>query len=147
MNDLNQEFYMRRAIELARKSPNAPFGAVIADPESKQILAGGWNRASENPTWHGEIDAINDLFSKNLNWKPENLVLFTTAEPCPMCQGAIVWSRIGTVVFGTSIKTLAALGWKQINISSEVIVQQTPFSRCSLIGGVLESECDQLFKI
>jgi hypothetical protein len=61
MSDLNHEHYMRRAIELAANMPDQPFAAVIVDRSSGQIVAEGWNKSSINPTWHGEIDAINRL--------------------------------------------------------------------------------------
>ena len=71
--------------------------------------------------------------------------LYTTAEPCCMCQGAILWAGIPEVVFGTSISTLQRLGWHQIDIPAEEVVRRTPFAECALIGGVLEHECDELF--
>ena len=63
-----------------------------------------------------------------------------------MCQGAILWAGIPEVVFGTSIRTLKQLGWKQIDIPAEEVTRRTPFAQCRLIGGVLEAECDQLFR-
>jgi len=63
-----------------------------------------------------------------------------------MCQGAIHWTGIETVVFGASIRFLQQLGWKQIDILSHEIAQRTPFSKCTLIGGILEDECNSLFE-
>jgi tRNA(adenine34) deaminase len=63
-----------------------------------------------------------------------------------MCQGAILWACIPEVVFGTSIQTLQRLGWKQIDIRAEKVARRTPFRRCTLIGGVLERDCDALFQ-
>src|SRR5437773_1325994 len=102
MSDVRHERFMRRAIELAAKVPDLPFGAVIVDRECGEIVAEGWNKSSLNPTWHGEIDAINQLATAHAEMDRNRLVLYTTAEPCPMCQGAILWSGIETVVFGTS---------------------------------------------
>jgi tRNA(Arg) A34 adenosine deaminase TadA len=59
MND--HESYMRRAIELAANVPDFPSGALIVDRNSGKILSEGWNKSSINPTFHGEIDAINQL--------------------------------------------------------------------------------------
>lgn len=50
---------MRRAIQVAQRNPEAPFGALLVDAKTEQIVAEGVNRGSENPTWHGEIDVIN----------------------------------------------------------------------------------------
>ena len=104
MND--HEHYMRRAIELAANVPEFPFGALIVHRDSGEILAEGWNKSSTNPKFHGEIDAINQLVLNNPGISRDQLVLYTTAEPCPMCQGAILWTGIEMVVFGTSIRSL-----------------------------------------
>jgi tRNA(Arg) A34 adenosine deaminase TadA len=143
---LPHEHYMRRAIELARTVPHLPFGAVVVDGQSGAVVAEGWNRSAVNPLLHGEIDAINHLAGARpgADWTP--LVLYTTAEPCPMCQSAILWAGIGTVVYGTSIRFLQSRGWWQIDILSEEVVRRTPFRKCLLIGGVLEPECNALFE-
>lgn len=144
MND--HERYMRRAIALADNVPDLPFGAVIVDGDNDTILAEGWNKTSLNPMWHGEVDAINRLASSGLGVEGKSLVLYTTAEPCPMCQGAILWSGIEKVVFGTSIRTLQGMGWRQIDILAEEVVRRSPAWNCTLIGGVLERDCDALFQ-
>ncbi len=61
MKELDHELYMRRAIELAGNVPEHPFGTVIVDRDTGKIVAEGWNKSRLNPTWHGEIDAINQL--------------------------------------------------------------------------------------
>jgi tRNA(adenine34) deaminase len=144
MND--HERYMQRAIELATNVPDLPFGALIVDGDSGKVLSEGWNKTSINPTWHGEIDAINGLAVSGVGIEGKNLVLYTTAEPCPMCQGAALWSGIETVVFGTSIRSLQQMGWRQIDILAEEVIRRSPAWNCKLIGGVLEHECDGLFQ-
>jgi tRNA(Arg) A34 adenosine deaminase TadA len=146
MSDMQtHERHMRRALELARKAERYPFGAVIVDPAGDRVLAEGWNRSPENPTWHGEIDAINRCAAAHpgLDWT--GLTLYTTAEPCPMCQSAIAWAGIGTVVYGTSIRYLQEQGWWQIDIPAAEVARRTPFRRCTLIGGVREAECNALY--
>lgn len=143
MND--HELYMRRAIELAGNVPDFPFGALIVDRDSGKILSEGWNKSSINPTFHGEIDAINQLVLSNPGIDAKKLVLYTTAEPCPMCQGAILWIGIEMVVFGTSIRSLQKMGWRQIDILAEEVVRRSPAWKCTITGGVLEQECDALF--
>jgi len=140
------EPYMRRAIEIARRSPAAPFGALLVDRRSGRVVSEGVNRWQENPTWHGEIDAINRCAAENARVVWSDLRLYTTAEPCCMCQGAILWAGIPEVVFGTSIRTLQRLGWKQIDVPAEEVARRTPFRRCTLTGGVLEHDCDALFQ-
>lgn len=143
---LPHEHYMRRAIELGKQVPRFPFGAVIADGASGKVVAEGWNRGRENPIWHGEIDALNQLAAGGWSGDRQGLALYTTAEPCPMCQSAILWASLGLVVFGTSIRTLQQLGWNQIDILSSEVASRAPFSECQIIGGVLATECDPLFQ-
>lgn len=145
MHELENERFMRLAIELARKVPELPFGAVIVDTQSGAIIAEGWNRSATKPIWHGEIVALDDLFHSGRSYEGRDLALYTTAEPCPMCMGAILWSGIETVVFGTTIEFLVDIGWKQLQISSREIVNRSPEWQCKVIGGVLGSECDELF--
>lgn len=145
MNDASHEHFMRRAIELAANVPHLPFGAAIVDQDRQEIIAEGWNRSSINPTWHGEIDALNHLAQLPTTIPGSRLALYTTAEPCPMCQGAILWSGIGTVVFGTSIRFLQSQGWRQIDIQAEEVIRRSPTWNCTLIGGILETECNEMF--
>jgi tRNA(Arg) A34 adenosine deaminase TadA len=76
------------------------------------LLSSSWNKSAINPTFHGEIDAINQLVLYNPGIDGNKLVLYTTAEPSPMCQGAILWTGIEMVVFGTSIRSLQKMGWR-----------------------------------
>ncbi|MBM3979915.1 MAG: nucleoside deaminase [Planctomycetes bacterium] len=145
MSELDHESYMRRAIALAARVPDRPFAAIVVDRSTGEVVAEGWNRSDENPTWHGEIDALNRLVASATDIDFARLVLYTTAEPCPMCQGAILWAGIGAVVFGSSIRFLADTGWLQIDIQAEEVVRRSPGWRCTVLGGVLESECNELF--
>lgn len=143
--DLDHARYMLLAIEQAKKVPNVPFGAVIVDVRSGAVLAEGYNRSKENPTFHGEMDAINRLAAQHSAPDWPSLVLYTTAEPCPMCQSAIEWAGIGMVVYGSSIPFLKELGWGQIDIRAEEVIQRTSFRKTALLGGVRAEECNQLF--
>ena len=140
------ERFMREAISIAKTKPSAPFGALLVDCASEEIVAPGVNRSHQNPVWHGEIDAINHCAHKlpSVDWS--RLRLYTTAEPCCMCQSAALWAGIREIVFGTSIADLQRMGWKQIDIKSDEVVRRTPFATCRILGGVLQRECDRLFK-
>jgi len=87
MSDYDYERCLRRAIELTADCPDLPFGAVIVHRLTSRVVAEGWNRTHENPTWHGEFDGINQLMAVLPALDPTELILYTTAEPCPMCQG------------------------------------------------------------
>ncbi|QDU95326.1 nucleoside deaminase [Lignipirellula cremea] len=140
------DYYMQKAIQAARNNKVHPFGAVIVDRRDGQIVADGFNRSSLNPTWHGEIDAINRCATEHRpgDWSP--LSLYTTAEPCPMCQSAILWSGIGEVYFGVDIARLQELGWRQIEIPAAEVVARFPQGACLVEGGILREECDALFR-
>ncbi len=141
----DDEQYMRRAIRLASNVPKYPFAAVLVD-QQKQVVTEGWNRSVNNPTWHGEMDAINKCAASNPKIDWTKLTLYTTAEPCAMCQGAVAWSGISRVVFGSSIPFLKSLNWWAIDIRAEELSRLAAFRQCKVVGGVLEEECNKLFQ-
>ena len=136
---------MRRAISLAGNNQKYPFAALLVDQE-KGIVAEGWNRSVHNPTWHGEMDAINKCAASNPKIDWTRLTLYTTAEPCAMCQGAVAWAGIKRVVFGSSIPFLKSLNWWAIDIRAEELARLAAFRECAVVGGVLEEECNKLFR-
>lgn len=143
-HQVDHEEYMRRAIKLALSNPLAPFGALLVDREQEHVVAKGLNQVKRNPLLHGEIDAINQYAERGeKRWS--HLRLYTTAEPCCMCQAAVIWAGIPEVIYGTSIATLAELGWKQFDLTSRDVSRKAPFARCSIVGGILALECDRLF--
>lgn len=137
---------MRRAIEIAHGNPGAPFGCVILDRASGEIVAEGLNDAEKSPVLHGETDAVIRLFEQKPGVDTSHFVLYTTAEPCPMCSGAILWSGIPQVVYGTSIETLKKLGLPHIDLSCEKISECASFKGFVATGGVMEKDCDDLFE-
>lgn len=143
---MSRDDYMRLAIAMAQNVPQYPFGAVIVRRSTCEVLAQGFNRSSLNPTFHGEIDVINRCAADHVPLDWTELDLYTTAEPCPMCQSAIEWAGIGTVYFGTSIPFLQSHGWNQIDIRAAEISRRTPFRNTTIVGGILESECNALFE-
>lgn len=137
---------MRKAIEQALKVPEFPFGAIMVRRATGVIIAEGYNQSSLNPTFHGEMVAINrcaELYRPE-DWSEYDL--YTTAEPCPMCQSAIEWAGIATVFYGTSMIFLQQQQWRQITIRAEEVIAQTSFRRTRIIGGILETECNALFE-
>jgi tRNA(Arg) A34 adenosine deaminase TadA len=142
----DDETYMRRAIRLAGNNPKYPFAAVLVD-EEKRVVGEGWNRSSHNPTWHGEMDAINKCAAAHPGIDWTRLTLYTTAEPCAMCQGAVAWAGIKRVVFGSSIPFLKSVDVWAIDIRAEELARLAAFRKCMVVGGVLEEECNKLFRV
>lgn len=100
---MDDEKYMRRALELARKAASedeTPIGAVIVYQD--QIIGEGYNRRNQtgNPLCHAEIEAIHQAAGYLKDWRLEECTMYVTLEPCPMCAGAIVQARIPRVVLG-----------------------------------------------
>ena len=139
------ETSMRQAIAAAKRNPRAPFGAVIARASDGEVLAEGVNSSAQDPILHGEIAAIEDYVRRHGNRDWQTTILYTTAEPCPMCMSAIVWAGIGGVVFGTSIDGLKRAGFDQIDITSAAVAGASTFWHGQIRGGVLASETDKLF--
>ena len=142
----DDEKYITRAIRLAANVPKYPFGALLVDQQKGVVVAEGWNRSVHNPTWHGEMDAINKCAASRPGIDWTKLTLYTTAEPCAMCQGAVAWTGISRVVFGSSIPFLKTLNWWAIDIRAEELSRLSSFRKCTVVGGVLEDECNKLFR-
>ncbi|KMO41356.1 dCMP deaminase [Methylobacterium variabile] len=99
--------FMTRAIELSEKtslieSAGGVFGSVIV--QDGKILAEGANRvvAENDPTWHGEIEAIRKACKAQGSFKLRDATLYTSAEPCPMCMAAAYWAGIKTIYYAST---------------------------------------------
>lgn len=137
--------YMEKLIHRAKYNPEQPYAAMIIDSHTGEILSIGLNMTNHNPTYHAEMVAIEECIQNHsdIDWK--NTVLITTAEPCPMCMSAVVWTGIPKVVYGTSIQKLEQLGRRQINISAKEVADHSPANKIQIIGGVLHQKTDQLY--
>jgi len=139
------EKYMAMAIDLAEAGPG-PFGTVIVDPQADKVMCTGVNQHKVSPILHGEIVAINNCakIEPTVDWR--RLDLYTSAEPCPMCQSAIVWAGVSRVIYGTSIDELARFGIRQIRLDSPTVSAAASFYSGSIIAGVLKSRSDTLYR-
>lgn len=113
MTEQDQKF-MQYALTLADKAAamgEIPVGAVLVD-EQGNILAEGWNQSItlSDPTAHAEIIALRQAGQKIQNYRLLNTTLYVTLEPCPMCAGAILHSRIKRLVFGAMDYKTGAIG-------------------------------------
>ena len=108
--------YMKIAIDEARTGINAhhggPFGCVIV--RNGEIVGRGHNEVikQNDPTCHGEMMAIRDACKKLGTHDLTSCELYTTAEPCPMCRGAILWANIRKVYYGCNISDTDKIGFR-----------------------------------
>lgn len=141
---MSDEYYMALAIEQAKaaaKIDDVPVGAVIAYGGWGVIAAAHNTRElHKNPVAHAEMTAINEAAMSMGGWRLLGCTLYVTLEPCPMCAGAIVNSRIDRVVFGAYDPKAGALG--TVYNLAEGKLNHVPEVR----GGVFEEECAALLR-
>ena len=103
---------LKEAYEGITKGDGGPFGSVIV--KDGQIIGRGHNRLLKNsdPTCHGEMEAIRDACSKLKTHDLSGAILYTTAEPCPMCLGGILWANIKKVYYGCTIADTDKIGFR-----------------------------------
>lgn len=119
---MSRNRYMQYALELAREAYEAgevPVGCVIADSEGN-IIGRGRNRREEikDATSHAELEAIRSACAAHGDWRLDGCTIYVTLEPCPMCAGGIINSRIPTVVFGAKDDNTGSCG-SVINLFEE----------------------------
>ena len=141
---MEREEYMALALALAREAAEAgevPVGCVIADGEGR-VIGRGRNRREESgdATAHAEVEAIRQACAAIGNWRLEKCSIYVTLEPCPMCTGAIINSRIPTVVFGAREALSGSCG-SVIDLFSENYGH-----RPAVYGGVLAEDCAALLR-
>lgn len=141
---MTDEQFMKRAIELAKKAEaddEVPIGALIVDNRTEEVIATGWNQreTSQLATSHAEMMAIERANQRLGSWRLEDCTLFVTLEPCPMCAGAIVQSRLPRVVFGASDPKAGCAG-TLMNLLEEPRFNH----QVDVKAGILKEECSQL---
>ena len=129
----------REAAQQAAEKGDIPVGAVIIDDRGKIIaIAGNAKEQKCDPTAHAEILAIQQASKVKQNWHLKDCTLYVTLEPCPMCAGAIVHSRIKLLIYGADDPKTGAIQ----------TVLNIPYSaasnhRLAVLAGIGESECRQ----
>ena len=138
------EKYMKEAVRQAKKAyaiGEAPIGCVIVHED--KIIARGYNRRTidKNTLAHAELAAITKASRKLGDWRLEGCTMYVTLEPCQMCSGAIIQSRMDRVVIGC-MNPKAGCAGSVLNL-----LQMPEFNhQAELATGVLEEECSQLMK-
>lgn len=141
---MNDEYFMKEALKEAKKAYKkleVPVGAVIVKDD--KIIARAYNKKEEknSPIMHAEIIAIEKACKKLNNWRLTGCRMYVTLEPCPMCAGAIINSRIDKIYIGTQDPKTGACGSK-INL-----LQECKFdTSVEIENGVLQEECQNILK-
>ncbi|HCB92228.1 MAG TPA: tRNA-specific adenosine deaminase [Selenomonas sp.] len=139
------EHYMALALEEAQKAYDKgeiPIGAVLVD-ESGTVVSRGHNMREtwQDATAHAEIIAIREACRLLNRWRLSGLTLFVTIEPCPMCAGALVMSRVDRVVYG-SADSKAGASESLFNVTSNPALNH----QLQVTAGVLQDECSDIMK-
>ena len=134
---MNEEF-MKKALDLAQQAAQdgeVPVGCVITDAGGN-IIGRGRNRreASKSALAHAELDAIAEACASCGDWRLDGCSLYVTLEPCAMCAGAIIHSRIARVFYGAKEPVSGACG-SVLNMFMEFP------NTTQVVGSVLEKEC------
>ncbi len=138
-----REEYMRRALELAGQAADegeAPVGCVIV--REGAVIAEGYNRreTDKDALAHAELIAISKACRRLGSWRLDGCELYVTLEPCPMCAGAVINSRVSHVIFGAADPKAGSCG-SVLNLFDHRY-NHTPL----LTGGVLAEEASALLR-
>lgn len=127
---------------LAGESGDLPIGAVVLGP-SGAIVARGRNarEATGDPTAHAEVIALRRAAEALSAWRLDDCTLVVTLEPCPMCAGAAVMARVGTVAFGAWNEEYGAAGSRW-----DLLRDRRLHHRSEVIGGILADECGAIVR-
>ncbi len=142
---MDDNFYMNEALKEAQKAFEAgevPVGAVIVRKRDRKIVGRGHNRreTDKNPLSHAEIAAIYQAAETLGGWRLIDCELYVTLEPCPMCCGAVINSRLERVVYGAD-------DYKAGSVSSVQSMFELPYNhKPKVTAGVMESECSGILK-
>jgi len=140
---VDYKFIMQAALSLAKVAADkgdVPVGAIVVN-EAGEILGTGQNlrEQSNDPTAHAEIIAIRQAAEKIGSWRLDDLTLVVTLEPCAMCAGAILQSRIKRLVFGAWDEKAGAVGSVM-----DVIRDPRALTKVEVISGIMEKECSEV---
>ena len=139
---MDNNFWMSKALEQAQKAMKnneVPVGAIIV--LNNNIIGYGYNQpiSKKDPTSHAEIEAIRESSKKLNNYRLTGASIYVTLEPCAMCYGAIVHSRISNIFFGANDRKSGVCG------SCENLSEKNYFNHKPLItGGIMAKECSKI---
>ena len=142
---MDYNLIMQAALSLAKVAADkgdVPVGAIVVN-EAGEILGTGQNLREQNndPTAHAEIVALRNASEKFGSWRLDDLTIVVTLEPCAMCAGAILQSRIKRLVFAAWDEKAGAVG-----SVIDVIRDPRALTKVEVITGIMEKECSEVLK-
>ena len=139
MENQDQIFMLEalKEAEIAATEDEVPVGAVIVRNGEILVRAHNTREKDKNPLYHAEIKAINEASKLLGGWRLVGCTLYVTLEPCPMCAGAIINSRIERVVYGAPDHKAGAFG-TMINLTDY------PLFKPQITSGVMQEECAKM---
>ena len=140
---MDYKLIMQAALSLAKVAADkgdVPVGAIVVN-EAGEILGTGQNlrEQSNDPTAHAEVIAIRQAAEKIGSWRLDDLTLVVTLEPCAMCAGAILQSRIKRIVFGAWDEKAGAVG-----SVIDIVRDPRALTKVEVITGIMEKECSEV---
>ena len=138
---------MRLAVAQATRDPGRPFGSVLVDERTGEVVAAGVADLAVSPIAHSELAAMNNYIAKYGNKGWENLTMYGTGEACPMCASAMVWAGIPRMVYGSDTPFVRQY-IADINIRAKDVAEagKAIYTSKLVLGGVLANETDKLFE-
>ncbi|MBU4484083.1 tRNA adenosine(34) deaminase TadA [bacterium] len=139
---MNHEYFMQEAIEEAKKAAaikEVPIGAVAVVDGEIVARAHNLRETTQDPFGHAESLLIKELAQKYNFWRLENVTIYVTCEPCIMCMGAMLQSRIQKIVYGCRDPKAGACG-SLYDLSNDTRLNH----QIEVVSGVLEKECGLL---
>ena len=142
---MDYNLIMQAALSLAKVAADkgdVPVGAIVVN-DAGEILGTGQNLREQNndPTAHAEIVALRNASEKLGSWRLDDLTLVVTLEPCAMCAGAILQSRIKRLVFAAWDEKAGAVGSVM-----DVIRDPRALTKVEVVTGIMEKECSDVLK-
>ena len=142
---MDYNLIMQAALSLAKVAADkgdVPVGAIVVN-DAGEILGTGQNLREQNndPTAHAEIVALRNASEKIGSWRLDDLTLVVTLEPCAMCAGAILQSRVKRLVFAAWDEKAGAVGSVM-----DVIRDPRALTKVEVITGIMEKECSEVLK-
>lgn len=142
LGNQKHEKWMRLALEEAKKAEKiaeVPIGAIVV--LNGEVIGKGYNlrETTQDATTHAEMIAIREACQTVGSWRLEEAQLYVTLEPCPMCSGAMILSRVKEVYFGAFDQKGGTAGTLM-----NLLEDQRFNHQAHVVGGILEAECGQI---